>query len=100
MDDRVKRPLNLTAMDTVIVLLPHEYRQDRLIEPGDILRIPDAEEQAMGIHYRVKPPAGQQQAIEMIKVVGTKEPYIFGQGLPTVSMCTTKCRPGRQLWWS
>ena len=75
---------NLTAVDTVIVLLPHAYRQARLVDPGDTLWIPDAEEQAMGIHYRVSLPAGQQVTTEMIKVVATKEEYTFGQGLPSV----------------
>ncbi len=78
--------LNLTAVDTVVVLLPHQYRQDCLVVPGDTLWIPDADEQAMGIHYRVMLPAGRESAVEMIKVVATKEAYAFGQGLEKVSI--------------
>ena len=54
--------------------------------PGDTLWIPDADEQAMGIHYRVMPPAGRESATEMIKVVATREPHTFGQGLEKVSI--------------
>lgn len=78
--------LNLTATDTVVVLLPHQYRKDRFVAPGDTLWIPDADEQAMGIHYRVVLPAGREQATEMIKVVATQEPWVFGQGLEKVSI--------------
>jgi len=76
----------LSATDTVIVLLPHKYRQDRLVAPGDTLWIPDAEEQAMGIHYRAVLPAGRMSVTEMIKVVATKEPFAFGEGLEKVSI--------------
>ena len=78
--------LNLTAADTVVVLVPHQYRQDRQITPGDTLRIPDVEEKDMGIHYRVVLPAGKRRATEMIKVVATRESFAFGQGLPKVSI--------------
>ena len=78
--------LNLTAADTVIVLLPHTHRQDRFVAPGDTLWIPDADEQAMGIHYRVMPLAGRKNATEMIKVVATKKPHVFGAGLEKVSI--------------
>ena len=76
----------LSAADTVIVLLPHKYRQDRLVAPGDTLWIPDADEQAMGIHYRAVLPAGRASVTEMIKVVATTEPHAFGQGLEKVSI--------------
>ena len=89
--------LNLTAADTVIVLLPHTHRQDRFVAPGDTLWIPDADEQAMGIHYRVLLSAGQQRVTEMIKVVATKEPYAFGAGLEKVSIYNQV--PTRQAAW-
>jgi len=78
--------LNLTAVDTVVVLLPHQYRQERLVVPGDTLWIPDADEKAMGIRYRVVLPAGREKATEMIKVVATREPHRFGQGMEKSSI--------------
>lgn len=78
--------LNLTAVDTVVVLLPHRYRRDCLIAPGDTLWIPDADERAMGIRYRVVLPAGRERATEMIKVVATREAHRFGQGLEKSSI--------------
>lgn len=74
--------INLTAVDTVIVLLPHKFRQERRVKPGDTLWVPDAEEQNMGIHYRVYLPTGRQTALESIWVVATKEDRSFGEGLP------------------
>ena len=78
--------LCVSATDTVIVLLPHKYRQDRLLAPGDTLWIPDADEQAMGIRYRAVLPAGRVSVTEMIKVVATKQPHAFGQGLEMASI--------------
>lgn len=71
--------LNLTATDSVIVLLPNAYHPSHLVQPDAQLQIPDAEELAMGIRYRVSLPAGQQAATEVIKVVATREEYNFGQ---------------------
>jgi len=89
--------LNLTAADTVVMLLPHEYRQDRQVTPGDTLWIPDADEEAMGIHYRVLLPAEREQVTEMIKVVATRSPYAFAEGLPRVSFYNQV--PTRQAAW-
>ena len=74
--------LNRTITDTTIVILPHQYRQERRVAPGDTLRIPDRDEEAMGIRYRVFLPPGQDSATESIWVVATREDREFGQGLP------------------
>jgi hypothetical protein len=74
--------LDLTAADTVIVLLPHKHRQTRRVSPGDTLNVPDASETAMGIRYRAYVPAGRFTAHEAIWVVATKEEREFGAGLP------------------
>lgn len=70
----------LTASDTVVVLLPHEYRTQRQVAPGDTLRLPDEREKGLGISYRVFLPPGKGRVTEAIKVVATKGEYAFGEG--------------------
>lgn len=72
--------LNITATDTVVVLLPHPYRPTGFVEPGDTLWVPDEEEQAMGISYRVQVPEGRRQATEQIMVVAMKTEHTLGAG--------------------
>jgi hypothetical protein len=72
--------LCLTAADTVVVLLPHRYRSARAVAPGDTLRLPDRDEYAMGIRYRVVPPPGRARAVERIKVVATRQEVAFSVG--------------------
>jgi len=76
--------LNLASNDTVYVLLPHEYRKDNFIAGGQTVEVPDAEERAIGIHYRVRLLEGQDAATEVIKVIATKRRYAFGKGLERV----------------
>lgn len=64
--------LNITAADTVVVILPHEYRPASYVEPGDTLRMPDEHEKAMGISYPVTVPEGRRQVTERILVIATK----------------------------
>lgn len=78
----------LTATDTVVVLLPHKYRQDRQVNPGDTLYVPDAQEKQRGIRYKVFTPLGRTQATETIKVIATKQDYTFGAGRETASIYT------------
>ena len=78
--------LCLTASDTVVVLLPHKYRTERVVVPGDTLLLPDSDERAMGIRYRVALPPDQSSSLERIKVVATRGPHVFGQGLERVSL--------------
>ena len=72
--------LNITAADTVVVILPHEHRPKSYIVPGDTLRVPDEQEQAMGISYRVTVSEGRKQATERIMVIGTKSERSLGAG--------------------
>ena len=74
--------INVTAVDTVVVLLPHQYRSRTFLAAGDTLRVPDAGEQAQGIRYRVTVPAGREQAVEWIKVIAMKKERALGQGWP------------------
>ena len=76
--------LSLAANDTVYVLLPHEYRKDTFIAGGQTVEVPNAEERAIGIHYRVHPLEGQDAATEVIKVIATKKRYEFGKGLERI----------------
>ena len=71
---------NITAADTVVVLLPHEYRPASYVEPGDTLRMPDEHEKAMGISYPVTVPEGRRQATERILVIATKTEPSLGAG--------------------
>lgn len=93
--------INWTAMDTVVVLLPHSLRQMRQVEPGDTLWVPDAEEEDMGIHYRVFLPQGRQSIAESIWVIATKDDVPFGQGLPEVEnqVAGRRLIPTRQGAW-
>ena len=68
------------------MLLPHKLRQERSIEPGDTLRLPDKQDRLLGIHYRAFLPPNQLVAIEAIKVVATKDNYPFQAGLPDISL--------------
>ena len=70
--------LNVTAVDTVVVILPHQYRPTSFVQPGDTLRVPDAEEQAMGISYQVMVPEGRRRAEEWIKVIALKRERTLG----------------------
>ena len=70
----------------MIVLLPHEYRTERTVTPGDTLWLPDRDDRAKGIHFQVEPPVGQESAVERIKVIATKKPLAFGQSLERVSL--------------
>ena len=72
--------LNITAADTVVVILPHEHRPKSFVAPGDTLWVPDEQEQAMGISYRVTVPEGRRQATERIMVIATKMERPLGAG--------------------
>ena len=72
--------LNITAADTVVVILPHEHRPKSFVAPGDTLWVPDEQEQAIGISYRVTTPDGLTQATERIMVVATKTERPLGAG--------------------
>lgn len=74
--------LNRTVTDTVIVLLPHQYRSERWVGPGDTLLVPDQDEREMGIRYRVFLPPGRDSATETIWVVATRTDREFGLELP------------------
>ena len=50
------------------------------VVPGDTLRVPDEQEQAMGISYRVTTPKGGRQATERIMVIATKTDRPLGAG--------------------
>lgn len=76
--------LNIAANDTVYVLLPHEYRRDNFILGGRAIEVPNAEERAIGIHYRVHLPEGQEVATEFIKIIATRNFYEFGKSLKKV----------------
>jgi hypothetical protein len=78
--------LCVTASDTVIVLLPHQYRSERGVAPGDTLWLPDRDERAIGIRYRVALSPDRVVSSERIKVVATRGPHLFGQGLERVSL--------------
>ncbi|MFH1009472.1 MAG: DUF4384 domain-containing protein [Candidatus Latescibacterota bacterium] len=73
--------LNLAANDTVYVLLPHAYRNDPFISGGQAVEVPNAEERAIGIRYRVHMSEGRDTDTEVIKVIATKKRYEFGKGL-------------------
>lgn len=70
--------LNITANDTVLVLLPHQYRADNFIKAGEATVLPNEEERTIGIHYRAHLPEGVEQTTEFIKVIATKKPYHLG----------------------
>ena len=72
--------LNITAADTVVVILPHEHRPASFLEPGDTLRVPDEHEKAMGISYQVTVPEGRSRATEQILVIATKTERSLGAG--------------------
>ena len=67
--------LDIAANDTVIVLLPHQYRADNFIKAGATTVLPNEEERSIGIHYRAHLPKGAEQTTESIKVIATKKPY-------------------------
>ena len=71
---------NITAADTVVVILPHEYRPASHVEPGDTLRMPDEHEKAMGISYPVTVPEGRSRVTERILVIATKTEPSLGAG--------------------
>ncbi len=72
--------LNITAADTVVVILPHEHRPASYVEPGDTLRVPDEHEKAMGISYPVTVPEGRRQATERVLVIATRTEPSLGVG--------------------
>ncbi len=65
--------LNICSDDSVYVLFANQYRQNNSIKAGEVFKLPNEDDRAMGLSFPAKMRGGKDKDIEMIKILATKE---------------------------
>lgn len=65
--------LNICSDDSVYVLFPNQYRRNNFLKAGELFRLPNEDDRAMGLSFPVRLYEGKDEDIEMIKILATKE---------------------------